>query len=130
VHSVNAVKIHNSAEMSIPEISLTAAQPFKHIVFHHPHLGVENMHRHRALLGHFFHAATHSCVLAHRGVIHVSVGGRQAEDWRLHEQATRHGLVLLLQTVCYLLFLSKMFFNCFSIRIKKRMSKLLNASFR
>lgn len=94
-HSVNAVKIHLSAESGLPEL-----QPFKHVVFHHPHLGSESMNRHRALLGHFFHSATQNRVLAPRGVIHVSVGGRQAEDWRLHEQAARHGLTLLQATVC------------------------------
>ena len=93
MHSVNAVKIHISAESGLPEL------PFKHVVFHHPHLGTENMHRHRALLGHFFHSATHDGVLAPRGVIHVSLGGRQAKDWMLHEQAARHGLALLQMTV-------------------------------
>lgn len=93
-HAINAVKIDVSAESHLSKL-----QPFKHVIFHHPHLGVESMHRHSALLGHFFHSATQECVLASRGVIHVSVGGRQAQDWRLHEQASRHGLVLLLQTV-------------------------------
>lgn len=57
------------------------------------------MRKHQALLGHFFHAASQPDLLKPMGAIHVSLGGRQATDWRLLEQAARHGLAVALETV-------------------------------
>lgn len=91
----------DAANLSIAHLPNETAcfAPYDHIIFHHPHLGVEDMRKHEALLGHFFHAASQPEFLKPSGVIHVSVGGRQAHDWRLQEQAARQGLAVALETV-------------------------------
>ena len=97
LHGVNACAI--TPECGAAPAGITAAAPFHHVIFHHPHIGEENMLKHRALLGHFFAQACSRAVLATGGVVHVSLGGTQAADWKLHEQAARHGLCAVLQTV-------------------------------
>jgi hypothetical protein len=93
-HSVNATNLGGEFAHEFAKLL-----PFSHIIFHHPHLGMESMARHAALLGHFFREVVQDAILERRGVVHVSVGGRQAQDWRLREQAARHGLVLVQTSV-------------------------------
>lgn len=75
------------------------AAPFHHIIFHHPHIGEESLLKHRSFLGHFFHAASGEDILHEHGIVHVSLGGTQPQDWQLMAQAARHQLTAVLQTV-------------------------------
>jgi Domain of unknown function (DUF2431) len=95
LHSVDACQLDPE---KVPE-ALAQAMPFHHVIFHHPHIGEESLQKHRALLGHFFHAVTRPGVLHAQGVVHVSLGGTQPQDWRLADQAQRHGLSAVLETV-------------------------------
>lgn len=95
LHSINACDLCGS---HVP-IQVAGAMPYHHIIFHHPHLGEENMRKHRALLGHFFHEVSQAGVLRLDGMVHVSLGGTQPQDWQLEAQAARHGFKLALRTV-------------------------------
>ncbi|OQR90105.1 hypothetical protein ACHHYP_05810 [Achlya hypogyna] len=66
-------------------------EPFDRIVFHHPHSGVEDVHRHRRLLSHFFHAAL--SVLRPNGRIYVTLARDQPKRWEIIKRATVLGLV-------------------------------------
>jgi hypothetical protein len=55
---------------------------------------------HQAFLGHFFGEGMRHGLLEENGLLHVSLGGTQPRDWSLLPQAARHGLRLVLQTVC------------------------------
>eukprot|EP00892_Ulva_mutabilis_P007900 jgi/Ulvmu1/5482/UM023_0018.1 len=95
--TAHGVDVASLSIQMLPRDSVSYA-PFDHIIFHHPHLGVEDMRQHQALLGHFFYAASRPEMLKSHAAIHVSVGGRQAADWNLREQAARHGLTVALET--------------------------------
>ncbi|CAK4078254.1 unnamed protein product [Aphanomyces euteiches] len=71
--------------------------PFDRIVFHHPHSGVEDVHRHRRLLSHFFHAALQ--VLSPEGRIYVTLARDQPERWEIMKRATLAGLHCIKQVV-------------------------------
>jgi len=98
LHDVDALRLHER-EWARKDSVHAPRRRFQHVVFHHPHLGVEDFKQNMALLGHFLHSASQPGVLAPRGVVHVSLGGNQPADWRLLQQARRHGLTLLLETV-------------------------------
>jgi hypothetical protein len=96
LHDIDAIAL---SPQLLSSAAGTPAGPFSHIIFHHPHVGTEDLHRHRALLGHFFHRAADPSLLRERGVVHVSLGGQQPVNWQVEEQAARHGLCVLLTTV-------------------------------
>ncbi|KAF0699763.1 Aste57867_9690 [Aphanomyces stellatus] len=70
---------------------------FDRIVFHHPHSGVEDVHRHRRLLSHFFHAAL--AVLKPHGRILVTLARDQPERWEILKRAAAANLVCTEQVV-------------------------------
>jgi hypothetical protein len=104
-HSIDACSLHTTSQ---PEV-VTSGAPYDHIIFHHPHLGVEDMRKHQALLGHFLHCASQPSILKQRGVIHVTLGGRQPKDWKVIEQIERHGLAILMKTVRIFLHVTRFF---------------------
>jgi hypothetical protein len=64
--------------------------PWNHVVFNHPHSGVEDIRRHRSLLCHFFSSAV-KC-LAPGGAVHVTLARGQSKSWRVDSAAERFGL--------------------------------------
>lgn len=66
-----------------------SGEKFDKIIFNHPHLGIEDMHRHRMLLSHFLHA----CLgfLLEKGQVHVVLTNDQASRWELVERANSLG---------------------------------------
>lgn len=103
IAAAGAVVAHcvNACDLALSRLppAVQAVAPCHHIMFHHPHLGRESVQMHRALLGHFFEAASAPEILREDGVVHVSLGGCQARDWQLEAQAARHGLQVALRTV-------------------------------
>ena len=68
---------------------------FSTIVFNHPHLGIEDAACHRTLLAHFFHSGR--SLLRSGGRILISLIEGQPERWKLVEEASRFGFVLVQQ---------------------------------
>lgn len=91
-HQVNAIV---SAKRSVPSTALG----FDHVMFHHPHLGVENAELHGYFMSHFFHSATHHWMKPKGGLLHVTLVVGQFERWKCQEAAKRHGLNLLQRNV-------------------------------
>ncbi|RQM28353.1 hypothetical protein B5M09_006216 [Aphanomyces astaci] len=77
--------------------SFANALHFDRIVFHHPHTGVEDVHRHRRLLSHFFHAALQ--VLNPHGFIYVTLARDQPDRWEILSRASAASLTCLMQSV-------------------------------
>ncbi|OQR81664.1 hypothetical protein THRCLA_11528 [Thraustotheca clavata] len=64
---------------------------FDRIVFNHPHTGVEDVHRHRRLLSHFFYAALQ--VLKPQGKIYITLARDQPKRWEILKRAVALDLV-------------------------------------
>ncbi|ETW09766.1 hypothetical protein H310_00251 [Aphanomyces invadans] len=88
---------HNVDATSLSSIATSAELHFDRIVFHHPHTGVEDVHRHRRLLSHFFHAALQ--VLKPQGLIFVTLARDQPSRWEILSRATAVGLTCAMQSV-------------------------------
>ena len=88
VHGVNAVE-------PTPENSTISLQHFDHVLFHHPHLGIEDAKLHKRFLLHFFHAANYRWMKPNGGLLYLTLVRGQCERWNCISGAERHGLRLL-----------------------------------
>ncbi len=88
VHGVNAVQ--STLDDDYPSL-----QHFDHVLFHHPHLGIEDAQLHKRFLLHFFHAATRRWMKPKGGLLYLTLVRGQCERWMCISGAERHGLVLL-----------------------------------
>ncbi|KAK1739255.1 hypothetical protein QTG54_009798 [Skeletonema marinoi] len=90
VHGVNAVEPTPDDDNHTPSL-----QHFDHVLFHHPHLGIEDAQLHKRFLLHFFHAATTRWMKPNGGLLYLTLVRGQCERWMCISGAERHGLVLL-----------------------------------
>lgn len=88
VHGINAVQ--PTLDDDHPSL-----QQFDHVLFHHPHLGIEDAQLHKRFLLHFFHAATKRWMKPNGGLLYLTLVRGQCERWMCISGAVRHGLVLL-----------------------------------
>jgi hypothetical protein len=88
VHGVNAVQPTTCDRTS-------SLQHFDNVLFHHPHLGIEDAQLHKRFLLHFFHAATHRWMKPNGGLLYLTLVRGQCGRWDCIRGAERHGLVLL-----------------------------------
>ncbi|KAL7496083.1 hypothetical protein ACHAWT_004359 [Skeletonema menzelii] len=88
VHGVNAVN-------PIQDEKHPSLQHFDHVLFHHPHLGIEDAQLHKRFLLHFFHAAASRWMKPNGGLLYLTLVKGQCERWVCISGAERHGLVLL-----------------------------------
>ncbi len=88
VHGINAVQ--PTLDDDHPSL-----QHFDHVLFHHPHLGIEDAQLHKRFLLHFFHAATKRWMKPNGGLLYLTLVIGQCERWMCISGAERHGLVLL-----------------------------------
>jgi uncharacterized C2H2 Zn-finger protein len=66
-----------------------------HVMFHHPHLGIEDAALHSRFLCHLFHSVSNFWMKSNGGVFHLTLVKGQYERWKCQEAASRHGLCLL-----------------------------------
>jgi hypothetical protein len=85
--------------MSIqPEPLLPMNTKYKHVIFNHPHIGVEDAVRHSRFISHFFHTANHVWLSNKRpnaGVLHLTLVMGQFERWKCMDAAKKHGFIIL-----------------------------------
>ncbi|KAL7429778.1 hypothetical protein ACHAXM_001881 [Skeletonema potamos] len=87
VHGLNAVQ---------PIINdCSSLRHFDHVLFHHPHLGIEDAQLHKRFLLHFFHAASQRWMRPNGGLLYLTLVRAQCERWDCISGAERHGLMLL-----------------------------------
>jgi hypothetical protein len=80
--------MHNINATAIPR----SMGKFSHIIFNHPHLGIENLKTHQMLLSHFFHSCKrHVETGAFYGKVYVSLLDGQGERWQIIDRARRRG---------------------------------------
>ena len=92
------VQVEYNVNAIIPERSQQKNENFlraQHVMFHHPHLGLEDAQRHQRFLCHLFHSATNHWMRPNGGVISITLADGQYVRWKCLEAANRHGLELL-----------------------------------
>jgi 23S rRNA-/tRNA-specific pseudouridylate synthase len=98
-YGVDATQIHQRKSQNGKQ-AFGSGNVWDLILFHHPHLGIddseqhtESLHaqRHHVLLAHYL-ASAKFCVSKPNGRIHVCLCGTQATTWKLGEAARRQGL--------------------------------------
>ena len=95
LHGVNAVQTTTREINNSKNYNSSSLQHFDHVLFNHPHLGIEDAKLHKRFLLHFFHAANHRWLKPHGGLLHLTLVRGQCERWDCSRGAERHGLVLL-----------------------------------
>jgi uncharacterized C2H2 Zn-finger protein len=73
-----------------------------HVLFNHPHLGLEDAALHAQFLCHLFHAVYHTWMVHDAdgkaaGFFHITLVKGQFERWKCQEAAQRHGMELLVR---------------------------------
>mmetsp|Transcript_18609 Transcript_18609/g.25821 ORF Transcript_18609/g.25821 Transcript_18609/m.25821 type:complete len:455 (+) Transcript_18609:95-1459(+) len=67
-----------------------------HVIFNHPHLGIEDAKLHSRFISHFLYVvANHWLHMSGGGILHLTLAKGQYERWKTQAAATKHGLVLL-----------------------------------
>ncbi|KDO28995.1 hypothetical protein SPRG_20099 [Saprolegnia parasitica CBS 223.65] len=89
--AVTATVLHDIDATNLAAFENDEADHFDRIVFNHPHSGVEDVHRHRRLLSHFFHAALR--VLRPGGKVFVTLARDQPKRWEILKRADALDLV-------------------------------------
>ncbi|EQC29551.1 hypothetical protein SDRG_12800 [Saprolegnia diclina VS20] len=89
--AVSATVLHDVDATNLAAFENDEASHFDRIVFNHPHSGVEDVHRHRRLLSHFFHAALR--VLRPGGKVFVTLARDQPKRWEILKRADALDLV-------------------------------------
>ena len=85
-----SVRHDTDATQPPPEL---AAGGFDHVIFNHPHLGVEDARLHGYLLSHAF--AAMAALLRPGGRIHLTLVGGQCERWEAVRRASGAGLAVV-----------------------------------
>ncbi len=118
-HCVNAIIVPTLPSNQLQQLQPTPSLPtkcrFKHVIFNHPHLGIEDASKHTKFLSHFFHSAHNYWLCSSRsresnqdnntrngtggddggGVVHLTLVKGQFERWNCLHVATEQGFVLL-----------------------------------
>ena len=89
---LRSVRVMCGVDAVRPPASL-ASQRFDHVIFNHPHLGVEDAQRHQSLLSHVF-AALSPLLKEGTGRLHLTLVGGQSARWEAEDRAALAGLSL------------------------------------
>lgn len=66
-----------------------------HVMFHHPHLGIEDAVLHGRFLCHFFHSCIHGWMTPKGGLVHLTLVDGQFDRWNCEKAAINQGLKLV-----------------------------------
>jgi len=100
LHGINAIRDTTTKPTNLPE----SIHHVDHVMFHHPHLGIEDSILHSRFLCHFFHSCvngwmnddtTSTTGTTTTSFVHLSLAVGQCERWKCLEAAEKQGLVLL-----------------------------------
>ena len=97
------VKVRHCVDATALESSFKE-EKFDHVIFNHPHLGLDDLHqrelherRHRVLIAHYLYSAAKVCRIG--GHIHLGLCGRQPANWQAIEAGKRIGCLDLVHNV-------------------------------
>jgi hypothetical protein len=99
------VEVHHEVNAIISCTSNSTHIPRGHvIIFHHPHLGIEDAKLHHQFLCHLFHSVQQywmlpSIMVSGGGVFHLTLANGQYDRWECHTAAQRNGMKLVQQSI-------------------------------
>lgn len=85
--------LHGINALNPNEDNLTSAA--NHVIFNHPHLGVEDARLHSRFLLHLFHSITNFWLKRDDGSFHLTLVKGQFERWGCDEAARKYGMTLV-----------------------------------